>query len=182
MDLYEGVETMSLDGKSYVPLLPNLAEGQDRTVHYFQLFPNLLISPHRDYVMTHRLIPLTPDRTAVECEWLFSKEAVAQEDFAPSYAGDFWDVTNRQDWHACESVQRGLSSRGYRRGPLSPREDAVYQLSSRWWPTDTWRVGLRVLRAGSWKRRGKRDGFETRPYRVRPTTNAPGENRGRSVG
>jgi hypothetical protein len=25
-------------------------------------------------------------------------------------------------------VQRGVSSRGYRRGPLSPREDAVYQL------------------------------------------------------
>jgi glycine betaine catabolism A len=128
MDLFEGVETMSLDGKSHAPLLPNLTEGQDRTVQYFQLFPNLLISPHPDYVMTHRLIPLAPNRTAVECEWLFSREAVEQEDFDPSYARDFWDVTNRQDWHACESVQRGAYSRGYRRGPLSPREDAVYQL------------------------------------------------------
>ena len=54
-------------------------------------------------------------------------EAVEQEDFDPSYASDFWDVTNRQDWTACEAVQRGVSSRGYRRGPLSPREDAVYQ-------------------------------------------------------
>jgi glycine betaine catabolism A len=128
MILYEGVETMSLDGKSRAPMLPNLAEGQDRTVHYFQLFPNLLISPHPDYVMTHRLIPLAPNRTAVECEWLFSREAVEQEGFDPSYASDFWDVTNRQDWRACESVQRGVYSRGYRRGPLSPREDAVYQL------------------------------------------------------
>jgi glycine betaine catabolism A len=128
MDLYEGVETMSLDGRRYAPLLPNLAEGQDRTVHYFQLFPNLLISPHPDYVMTHRMVPLAPNRTHVECEWLFSREAVGQRDFDPSYASDFWDVTNRQDWHACESVQRGVSSRGYRRGPLSPREDAVYQL------------------------------------------------------
>ena len=50
-----------------------------------------------------------------------------QEHFDPSYASDFWDVTNRQDWTACEAVQRGVSSRGYRRGPLSPREDAVYQ-------------------------------------------------------
>jgi Rieske 2Fe-2S family protein len=128
MDLYEGVETMSLDGKSYAPKLPNLAEGQNRTVHYFQLFPNLLISPHPDYVMTHRLRPLAPNHTAVECEWLFSGEAVQQETFDPSYATDFWDITNRQDWTACESVQRGVSSRGYRRGPLSPREDAVYQL------------------------------------------------------
>ena len=61
MDLYEGVETMSLDGKSHAPMLPDLAEGQDRTVHYFQLFPNLLISPHPDYVMTHRLLPLAPE-------------------------------------------------------------------------------------------------------------------------
>ena len=128
MDLYEGVETMSLDGKSHAPVLPNLAEGQDRTVYYFQLFPNLLISPHPDYVMTHRLVPLAPDRTAVQCEWLFLPEAVAQENFDPSYASDFWDITNGQDWTACESVQRGVSSRGYRRGPLSPREDAVYQL------------------------------------------------------
>jgi len=128
MDLYEGVETMSLDGKSHAPNLSRLAEGQDRTVYYFQLFPNLLISLHPDYVMTHRLLPLAPGRTAVECEWLFSREAVEQEGFDPSYATDFWDITNRQDWHACEAVQRGVSSRGYRRGPLSPREDAVYQL------------------------------------------------------
>jgi glycine betaine catabolism A len=77
--------------------------------------------------MTHRLKPLAPDRTAVECEWLFSKGAVEQEGFDPSYASDFWDITNRQDWHACEAVQRGVSSRAYR-GPLSLREDAVYQL------------------------------------------------------
>jgi glycine betaine catabolism A len=128
MDLFEGVETMSLDGKSHAPALQRLAEGQDRTVYYFQLFPNLLLSLHPDYVMSHRLLPLAPGRTAVECEWLFSREAVAQEGFDPSYASDFWDVTNRQDWYACEAVQRGASSRGYRRGPLSPREDAVYQL------------------------------------------------------
>ncbi|MDQ5809335.1 MAG: aromatic ring-hydroxylating dioxygenase subunit alpha [Actinomycetota bacterium] len=127
MDLYDGVETMSLDGRSHAPNLPHLAEGQDRTIYYFQLFPNLFISLHPDYVMAHSLLPLAPDRTAVECEWLFSREAVEAEGFDPSYASDFWDLTNRQDWHACEAVQRGISSRGYRRGPLSPREDAVYQ-------------------------------------------------------
>ncbi|MGH3146237.1 MAG: SRPBCC family protein, partial [Rubrobacter sp.] len=106
MSLYDGVETMSLDGKSYAPNLPNLAQGEDRTVHYFQLFPNLLISPHPDYVLTHRLTPLAPDLTAVECEWLFSREATKSEGFDPSYASEFWVITYRQDWHACESVQR----------------------------------------------------------------------------
>ena len=39
---------------------------------------------------------------------------------------EFWDITNRQDWAACESVQRGLSSPHASPGPLSPAEDAVY--------------------------------------------------------
>ena len=44
----------------------------------------------------------------------------------PTYAVEFWDLTNRQDWAACESVQRGVSSPHYRPGPLAPNEDAVY--------------------------------------------------------
>jgi len=127
MDLAEGTQTMSLSGESQAPTLPHLAEGQERKVYYFGLFPNLLLSVHPDYIMTHRLKPLAPDRTAIECEWLFSREAVEAEGFDPSYASEFWDITNRQDWRACEGVQRGVSLRGYRQGPLSPREDAVYQ-------------------------------------------------------
>ena len=43
----------------------------------------------------------------------------------PAYAVDFWDLTNRQDWAACESVQRGLASPHFRAGPFAPDEDAV---------------------------------------------------------
>ena len=45
-------------------------------------------------------------------------------------AVEFWDITNRQDWAACESVQRGLESPHFRPGPFAPREDAVAQLVS----------------------------------------------------
>jgi Rieske 2Fe-2S family protein len=72
--------------------------------------------------MTHRLTPLAPGRTEVECSWLFPP-GVAD----PSYAVDFWDVTNREDWAACESVQRGVANPHFRPGPLAAREDAVYQ-------------------------------------------------------
>jgi Rieske 2Fe-2S family protein len=50
---------------------------------------------------------------------------VARAEFDPSFAVDFWDLTNRQDWAACEGVQRGLASRGYRAGPFGEDEDAV---------------------------------------------------------
>ena len=37
--------------------------------------PTCLVSLHPDYVMIHRLVPLAPDRTFVECHWLFPQEA-----------------------------------------------------------------------------------------------------------
>ena len=78
---------------------------------YAGLIPNLLISAHPDYVMTHRLIPLSPGRSRIECEWLFPSEAFDKDGFDPAYAVDFWDVTNREDWAACEAVQRGVPGR-----------------------------------------------------------------------
>jgi Rieske 2Fe-2S family protein len=126
MDLRDGMETMSLSGSSAgVPLRGLDAQGL-RTVIYVNIFPNVLLSLHPDYVMTHRLIPVAADRTTIECTWAFAPEAVAKPGFDPSYAVDFWDITNKQDWSACESVQRGLASPHASPGPLSPAEDAVY--------------------------------------------------------
>jgi phenylpropionate dioxygenase-like ring-hydroxylating dioxygenase large terminal subunit len=119
MDLRPDAETMSLDGRSGTAPLRGLSGRQLREVGYIGLFPNLLISPHPDYVLTHKLEPMTPDRTYVECEWLFAPEAVEDPSFSPKYAVDFWDVTNREDWAAVESLQRTVRSRGYRPGPLS---------------------------------------------------------------
>ena len=70
--------------------------------------------------MTHILTPVAADRTRIDCSWAFAPEAVADASFDPSYAVDFWDLTNRQDWSACEAVQRGLSSPFASPGPLSP--------------------------------------------------------------
>jgi Rieske 2Fe-2S family protein len=61
----------------------------------------------------------------VECEWLFPPEALDRPGLDPSYAVEFWDLTNRQDWAAVESVARGLASRGARPGPFAWTEDEV---------------------------------------------------------
>jgi glycine betaine catabolism A len=127
MDLRDGMDTMSLNGTSGGVALRGLDETGLRTVIYVNLFPNVLLSLHPDYVMTHRLVPLAADRTMIECVWSFAPESTADPGFDPSYAVDFWDITNRQDWAACESVQRGLTSEHSKPGPMSPDEDAVYQ-------------------------------------------------------
>ncbi len=128
MDLREDFATMSLDGTTSATPLRGLDEHRRRIVDYVQVFPNVLISPHPDYVMTHVLTPLSADRTRIECAWHFAPEDMEREDFDPSFAVDFWDVTNRQDWLACESVQRGLSNPRALPGPIAPEEDGVYQL------------------------------------------------------
>jgi Rieske 2Fe-2S family protein len=127
MELRGHAATMALGGTPAAAPLRGLDERRRRQVLYVGLFPNLLVSAHPDYVLTHRLEPLHPGSTLVECEWLFAPEAVAAEGFDPAAAVAFWDLTNRQDWRACESVQRGLRSPGYRPGPLAPSEDAVYR-------------------------------------------------------
>jgi len=127
MDLRDGMDTMSLDGSSHGAALRGLDATGLRTVIYVNIFPNVLLSLHPDYVMTHVLTPLAVDRTLIECSWAFAPESLEQDGFDPGYAVEFWDITNQQDWHACESVQRGLSSAHAVAGPLSPDEDAVYQ-------------------------------------------------------
>jgi Rieske 2Fe-2S family protein len=121
MVLREGMATMSLTGESNGLPIPGVSPT---AVEYLHLLPNLLISPHPDYVMTHRLVPLAPNRTWIECSWYLLPAADGSVP-DPTYAVEFWDLTNRQDWAACESVQRGLESPHYAPGPFSPREDAV---------------------------------------------------------
>ena len=96
-------------------------EGKDR-VFYYSIFPNMLLSMHPEYVMVHQLWPQAPDRTLIVCDWFFHPEAAKRGDFNPDDAIEFWDVTNKQDWHVCELSQQGIASRAYEPGPYSSRE------------------------------------------------------------
>jgi Rieske 2Fe-2S family protein len=128
MDLKDHAATMSLDGRSDGVPIPGLDAERLRTVAYLGLFPNLLLSLHPDYLMTHLVEPLGPDLSHVVCTWYFPPEATERPGFDPTYAVEFWDRTNRQDWAACESVQRGMASPHFQPGPLAPAEDAVYHV------------------------------------------------------
>ena len=126
MDLREGIDTLSMDGQRHRPCLPGLPAEEHRRVHFYAVLPNLLLSLHPDYVMTHTLWPRAVDRTEIVCEWHFHPDAMAGPTFSPDDAVSFWDLTNRQDWHVCEQMQLGLRSRAYRPGPYSNREDLLH--------------------------------------------------------
>jgi Rieske 2Fe-2S family protein len=91
-------------------------------VFYYTIFPNMLLSLHPEYVMVHQLWPQSPERTLIICDWLFHPDAFQRKDFNPADAIEFWDMTNKQDWHVCELSQQGIASRAYQPGPYSSRE------------------------------------------------------------
>jgi glycine betaine catabolism A len=132
MKLRDGIQTMSMSGTSRLPTIPGLTHDDCRLVHYYVVYPNLLLSPHPDYVLTHTLWPVAPGRTRVICEWLFTGEAVSQPQFDPSDVVEFWDVTNRQDWKLCERAQEGVGSLGFRQGAYQATEDCVH-IFDRWY-------------------------------------------------
>jgi Rieske 2Fe-2S family protein len=127
MELREGAVTMGVDGGHVRPPIEGLTERDARTVLYYVLFPNALVSLHPDYVMLHTLWPRASGRTEVVCEWLFEAATMEAEGFDPSDAVEFWNQVNREDWHVCELSQRGMQSRGFEPGRYTTQEGDVHK-------------------------------------------------------
>ena len=113
---------LTMSGKACALPVGDIRSEDHARVFYYSIFPNMLLSLHPEYVMVHQLWPKSPDRTLILCDWFFRPEAFDRDDFHPNDAIDFWDMTNRQDWHVCELSQQGIASRAYQPGPYSPRE------------------------------------------------------------
>jgi len=125
MRLRPAHETMSVTGARPRPPVGSVDGDDLRRVYYYAIFPAMLFSLHPDYVMVHRIEPLAVDRSRVVCEWLFARDVAAAPDFDPRDVIDFWDLTNRQDWHVCELSQRGVASRVYRPSPYAGPESML---------------------------------------------------------
>jgi glycine betaine catabolism A len=115
-----GGQSLTMSGKACG--IPVGEIKDDHRVFYYSIFPNMLLSMHPDYVMVHQLRPQAPDRTLILCDWFFNKAAANSPGYNPDDAIQFWDITNKQDWHVCELSQQGISSRAYQPGPYSSRE------------------------------------------------------------
>lgn len=122
MEFRGDAQTMSMNGARPRAYLPGLTETQRKQTLYYTIYPNLFLSLHPDYMMTHTLWPIAPDATRVICEWHFHPDEMGKPDFQADDAVAFWDTTNREDWGISELSQLGISSRVYVPGPYSPRE------------------------------------------------------------
>ncbi len=126
MPLATGCETMSMDGLRHGrPLLAGTDEVAAGRIHYYILWPNLIISVHPDYVLTHQVWPDGPERSRVRCDLFIGADELAAG-LDVSGAVEFWDLTNRQDYHVVELQQRGTGSRSFVAGRYSNQEASVH--------------------------------------------------------
>lgn len=119
----EGAYTFTRSGTTARRPFPGLDEDE-KTRHKGELvYPNLFVSLACDHVACFILWPRGPELTEITCHFLFAQEELARADFDPGDAVELWDVTNRQDWSICESVQRGMHARVHEHGYYAPMED-----------------------------------------------------------
>ncbi|HEY5691516.1 MAG TPA: aromatic ring-hydroxylating dioxygenase subunit alpha [Cyclobacteriaceae bacterium] len=130
MDLTKERGSMTMNGEAAAPPICDVAGDDLQRVYYYSVFPNLLLTPHPDFVLFHHITPLGHDKINNDCYWLFRPEVIndpnAQEGIKS--AVDFWDLTNKQDWQVCEQMQTGTKSKRFTRGYYSGREDILHQL------------------------------------------------------
>jgi Rieske 2Fe-2S family protein len=118
-----GAWTFTTTGTSTRAPFPGLS-AKEKTHHKGEvIYPNLLLSAAAEHVAAFTLWPMSPDLTRIACEFLFHVSETTRTGFDPRDVVDFWNLVNRQDWQICESVQRGMRSRGFRGGFYAPMED-----------------------------------------------------------
>jgi len=83
------------------------------------------VSVHPDYVLTHQTWPNGPERSTVRCDVYVEADALAAG-VDLSGAVEFWDLTNRQDYHVVELQQVGTRSRSFAAGRFSNQEASVH--------------------------------------------------------
>jgi Rieske 2Fe-2S family protein len=115
-------ESATLTGRACALPLGELSAEDRHRAYYYSLFPTMMLSLHPDYAVFYTVWPLTAVTSRVVCEWMVHPDAPAAPGYNIADAEEFWDRTNRQDWHICERSQLGVSSRAYVPGPYSPRE------------------------------------------------------------
>ena len=121
----EEIQGFTVDGRVGLDKLPGIGEDRDRKYYAITIKPQVFINLVPDHVIVHRMFPMGPDRTVVECDWLYLPGVVdSGADLDASVK--LFDLVNRQDFEACERCQPAMSSRVYAGGGvLVPSEHHI---------------------------------------------------------
>jgi len=121
----EDVQGFTVDGSRGLDRIPGVSEDQDRRYYAVTIRPQVFVNLVPDHVILHRMFPLGPSRTVVECDWLYLPEVVAGGRDV-SHSVELFHRVNQQDFDACERCQLATDSRVYADGGvLVPSEHHI---------------------------------------------------------
>jgi phenylpropionate dioxygenase-like ring-hydroxylating dioxygenase large terminal subunit len=115
----------------------------------FGFSPNLGIDLYPEMMDFFQLIPLGPDETMIKAWFYGHKNPTPEEIELRRLNVLINDPVNDEDRELCIRVQRGLKSHGYRPGPLSQQETAIFNFH------ELLREQIPVITEGRAPRRGK---------------------------
>lgn len=124
MPFRKGHVSQSLDGMAVAPLMGAVPE-RDAGALAVVIYPTFWFEASSDYAMVQRFLPVGPQLTTVEINWLVDRNAREGIDFDVERVTAFWTATAEQDRKICEDNQAGVNSRRYRPGPYSTVEAEV---------------------------------------------------------
>ena len=119
--LLKGHVTGSRDGRPVAPLMGSIRD-YDGGATDFQMGPLSYGLAYCDYVVLYRFVPLGKDATECEVIWLVRGDASEGEDYSRDELIWMWDVTTIADKRIIQDNSRGVKSRFYEPGPLTPME------------------------------------------------------------
>lgn len=124
--LLRGHLTGSRDGKPVAPLMGSI-KGFDGGATDLHIGPMTFGLAYCDHVVLYRFTPRGMRLTDCEITWLVNGSAVEGKDYDLANLIWLWDVTTIADKTIIERNQRGVESRYYEPGPLSPMEDFTHR-------------------------------------------------------
>jgi choline monooxygenase len=100
------------------------AQVRKGMARYYWQYPNVMFNLYEGIMGTMIVEALAVDRCKVTFDYYFEKDNVKYTEAFKNNSVDIADKIQDEDRDICESVQRGLSSKGYDTGRLSPEKEA----------------------------------------------------------
>jgi Rieske 2Fe-2S family protein len=130
--LVDGYVSESMDGQQVAPLMGDYPDPDVGTLR-IRTLPNFWNHSSCDHAVSTRLLPVSPQATAIRVWWLVDKNAVEGRDYALTKLLPFWQLTSEQDWEICERQQHGVNSSAYTPGPYSGSKEYNVDAFVRWY-------------------------------------------------
>lgn len=112
-----------------LPRLPGLSDLDAGSYYGGTIFPNGFIDVSGTSAVVSTLFPKGPQHTTMTMQYMFAPETIASPDFNPSAAIQFNDLIAEQDSAVCERVQKGVASRAFDYGVLTPKDSLVIEFT-----------------------------------------------------